>query len=207
MGKRRERGEERWGRRKDGEEKEESYREVGVGVSAKHLQRVSLPTGGSSIKEYRIAGNKQQVLTRDSNGEVEVWDVLHVSLMICTGASKQYRFGPELSGIIVHMNVYNVVCHFKCIPPLSSFLPFRPFSSSASLISTPFYFSAFPPPPHSFPSFSFPASSIPSFFFPPPKACKEESLGKADLEEEAGKSQGKLYIPNWFSAEVKTGVS
>ena len=127
-----------WGRRKDGEEKEESYREVGVGVSAKPLQRVSLPTGGSSIKEYRIAGNKQQVLTRDSNGEVEVWDVLHVSLMICTGASKQYRFGPELSGIIVHMNVYNVVCHFKCTPPLSSFLPFRPFSSSASLISTPF---------------------------------------------------------------------
>ena len=63
------------------------------------LQCVSLPTGGSSIKEYRIAGNKQQVLTRDSNGEVEVWDVLHVS-MICTGPSKQYRFDPELSGKI-----------------------------------------------------------------------------------------------------------
>ena len=30
-----------WGRRKDGEEKEESYWEVGVGVSAKPLQRVS----------------------------------------------------------------------------------------------------------------------------------------------------------------------
>ena len=189
MGKRRERGEERWGRRKDGEEKEESYREVGVGVSAKHLQRVSLPTGGSSIKEYRIAGNKQQVLTRDSNGEVEVWDVLHVSLMICTGANKQYRFGPELSGIIVHMNVYNVVCHFKCTPPLSSFLPFRPFSSSASLISTPFYFSAFPPPPHSFPSFSFPASSIPSFFFPPLRPVKKKALVKQTWKKKRARAR------------------
>ena len=182
-----------------------------MGVSAKPLQRVSLPTGGSSIKEYRIAGNKQQVLTRDSNGEVEVWDVLHVSLMICTGASKQYRFRPELSGIIVHMNVYNVVCHFKCTPPLSSFLPFRPFSSSTSLISTPFYFSAFPPPPSFLPFFLLPRLFPPFILLPPPppppKACKEESLGKADLEEEAGKRQGKLYIPNWFSAEVKTGVS
>ena len=72
------------------------------------LQCVSLPTGGSSIKEYRIAGNKQQVLTRDSNGEVEVWDVLHVS-MICTGPSKQYRFDPELSGKIAH------TCTCTCI--------------------------------------------------------------------------------------------
>ena len=137
-----------------------------MGVSAKPLQRVSLPTGGSSIKEYRIAGNKQQVLTRDSNGEVEVWDVLHVSLMICTGASKQYRFRPELSDIIVHMNVYNVVCHFKCTPPLSSLLPFRPFSSSASLISTPFYFSAFPLPP--IPSLLSPSPPLLSLLSPSP---------------------------------------
>ena len=83
-----------------GEEKGWSEWEVSATVCML-LQCVSLPTGGSSIKEYRIAGNKQQVLTRDSNGEVEVWDVLHVS-MICTGPSKQYRFDPELSGIIAH---------------------------------------------------------------------------------------------------------
>ena len=28
-----------------------------------------------------------------------------------------------------------------------------------------------------------------------------------DLDEEVKKRQEKLYIPNWFSADVKTGVS
>ncbi len=38
-----------------------------------------LVSGGSSIKEYCILGNKQQVLTKDSHGEVVLWDILHVS--------------------------------------------------------------------------------------------------------------------------------
>ena len=87
-----ERGErEEWGTGRDEEEKEVRDREVGMGVCAKLLHSVSLSTGGSSIKEYRIASNKQHVLTRDSNGEVEVWDVLHVreSIIRCTGAGKQ----------------------------------------------------------------------------------------------------------------------
>lgn len=40
-----------------------------------------------------------------------------------------------------------------------------------------------------------------------PQACKEKGLGKLDLEEEATKRQCKFYIPNWFSVEIKTGVS
>lgn len=41
---------------------------------------LSLPTaGGSSIKEYRVLNNRQQLLTKDSSGEVVLWDVLHVS--------------------------------------------------------------------------------------------------------------------------------
>ena len=34
--------------------------------------------GGPSIREYRILGNRQHVLTRDSNGHVQLWDILHV---------------------------------------------------------------------------------------------------------------------------------
>ena len=39
------------------------------------------------------------------------------------------------------------------------------------------------------------------------QAVKEEELGKVDIDEEADSRRGKLYIPNWFSVEVKTGVS
>ena len=35
---------------------------------------------------------------------------------------------------------------------------------------------------------------------------KEEDLGRVDIDEEANVRRGKLYIPNWFSVEVKTGV-
>ena len=34
--------------------------------------------GGSSIKEYKILNNRQQVLTRDNNNKVTLWDILHV---------------------------------------------------------------------------------------------------------------------------------
>ena len=36
---------------------------------------------------------------------------------------------------------------------------------------------------------------------------KEADLGEVDIEEEAEKRKSHLYIPNWFSVEVKTGVS
>ena len=39
------------------------------------------------------------------------------------------------------------------------------------------------------------------------QARKIEDLGSVNLEDEADKRQEKFYIPNWFSAEVKTGVS
>ena len=39
------------------------------------------------------------------------------------------------------------------------------------------------------------------------QACQEAELGKVDLEEEVEKRKGKFYIPNWFSVEIKTGVS
>ena len=35
---------------------------------------------------------------------------------------------------------------------------------------------------------------------------KEEDLGEVDLDEEVKERAPKLYIPNWFSVEVKTGV-
>ena len=37
-----------------------------------------LNTGGRSIRDFRILSNRQQVLTKDSVGDVAVWDVLHV---------------------------------------------------------------------------------------------------------------------------------
>lgn len=41
----------------------------------------------------------------------------------------------------------------------------------------------------------------------PLQACKEEDLGEVDLEKEEVARREKLYIPNWFSVEIKTGVS
>ena len=34
--------------------------------------------GGRNIRDFRILSNRQQVLTKDSSGEVALWDVLHV---------------------------------------------------------------------------------------------------------------------------------
>ena len=39
------------------------------------------------------------------------------------------------------------------------------------------------------------------------QAVKEEDLGQVDIDDEANARRGKMYIPNWFSVEVKTGVS
>lgn len=36
--------------------------------------------GGTSIKEYRVLSNRQQILTKNSEGEVVLWHVLHVSV-------------------------------------------------------------------------------------------------------------------------------
>ena len=38
------------------------------------------------------------------------------------------------------------------------------------------------------------------------QAVKEEDLGQVDIDDEANARRGKMYIPNWFSVEVKTGV-
>ena len=39
------------------------------------------------------------------------------------------------------------------------------------------------------------------------QATKEADLGQIDLDDEVEKRKEKLYVPNWFSVEVKTGVS
>ena len=31
-------------------------------------------------------------------------------------------------------------------------------------------------------------------------------MGQVDIDDEANARRGKMYIPNWFSVEVKTGV-
>ena len=40
--------------------------------------------GGRSIRDFRILSNRQQVLTKDSAGDVALWDVLHVSCVADT---------------------------------------------------------------------------------------------------------------------------
>ena len=37
-----------------------------------------LNAGGRSIRDFRVLSNRQQVLTKDSKGDVALWDVLHV---------------------------------------------------------------------------------------------------------------------------------
>jgi len=39
------------------------------------------------------------------------------------------------------------------------------------------------------------------------KACKGEDLGKVDFDEEIKKRFKMVYVPNWFSVDLKTGVS
>ena len=98
-----------------------------------------LNAGGKSIRDFRVLSNRQQVLTKDSDGDVALWDVLHVRETL----DFKQRIRLDHFGVCV------------CVV----------------------------------------------------QAVKEEDLGKVDIDEEADSRKGKLYIPNWFSVEVKTGVS
>ena len=39
------------------------------------------------------------------------------------------------------------------------------------------------------------------------QACKVEELGVVDYEEEIKKRTQMVFVPNWFSVDIKTGVS
>lgn len=39
------------------------------------------------------------------------------------------------------------------------------------------------------------------------QACKVEDLGKVEFDEEVKKRFKMVYVPNWFSVDLKTGVS
>lgn len=39
------------------------------------------------------------------------------------------------------------------------------------------------------------------------QACKVEDLGKMEFDEEIKKQFKMVYVPNWFSVDLKTGVS
>lgn len=39
------------------------------------------------------------------------------------------------------------------------------------------------------------------------KVVKEEDLGPVDFDEELQRRNKKVYIPNWFTVDLKTGVS
>lgn len=39
------------------------------------------------------------------------------------------------------------------------------------------------------------------------KVVKLEDLGKVDFDEEVNKRNQRVYIPNWFTVDLKTGVS
>lgn len=38
------------------------------------------------------------------------------------------------------------------------------------------------------------------------QACKVEDLGKTEFDEEIKKRFKMVYVPNWFSVDLKTGV-
>ncbi len=38
------------------------------------------------------------------------------------------------------------------------------------------------------------------------QACKVEDLGKMEFDEEIKKRFKMVYVPNWFSVDLKTGV-
>lgn len=45
------------------------------------------------------------------------------------------------------------------------------------------------------------------FYFLYYQACKGEDLGKVEFEEEIKKRFKMVYVPNWFSVDLKTGVN
>ena len=110
--------------------------------------------GGPSIREYRILGDRQHVLTRDSNGHVQLWDVLHVR--------HTHTHTLFMNNHRVHVSSSTVTCIFIKLFLYSSFLL---------------------------------------------QAVKEADFGEVDIDEEVEKRKCTLYTPNWFSVEVKTGVS
>lgn len=48
---------------------------------------------------------------------------------------------------------------------------------------------------------------VESVFFFYLQACKGEDLGKVEFDEEIKKRFKMVYVPNWFSVDLKTGVS
>lgn len=38
------------------------------------------------------------------------------------------------------------------------------------------------------------------------RVVKKEELGKVDFEDEIKKRNKQVYIPNWFTVDLKTGV-
>lgn len=50
-------------------------------------------------------------------------------------------------------------------------------------------------------------SSLPADFVFYLQACKGEDLGKVEFDEEIKKRFKMVYVPNWFSVDLKTGVS
>ncbi|XP_064382723.1 WD repeat-containing protein 48-like [Halichondria panicea] len=61
-----------------GEESEEEVVITNIDEPTPFITKpVATLPGGSSIKDFRVLNNRQQVLTRDSNDNVALWDVMH----------------------------------------------------------------------------------------------------------------------------------
>lgn len=50
-------------------------------------------------------------------------------------------------------------------------------------------------------------SNVTGLFCDVSQACKVEDLGKMEFDEEIKKRFKMVYVPNWFSVDLKTGVS
>ena len=63
--------------------------------------------------------------------------------------------------------------------------------------------------------YAIPSSLISSSPLPSPlallslslQACKEREVGVVDIDTEAEERREELYVPSWFSCDIKTGVS
>ena len=46
----------------------------------------------------------------------------------------------------------------------------------------------------------------PGVYIFPTQACKMEELGKVDFEEAVKERQQTVFVPNWFTVDLKTGM-
>lgn len=153
-----------------------------LGHSFHHITFCAVFTGGASIIQCHILNDKRHILTKDTNNNVAFWDVLKVNLMLW----KDRNFFltdciwselQQIGSLALHPESNPI---YEPLPSKWVLQDWRPPVLMSSLLADFVFYL---------------------------QACKGEDLGKVEFDEEIKKRFKMVYVPNWFSVDLKTGVS